>query len=387
MEEKYYLTKVEYFDGKIKETFFCGERQKSRLLNFKPYFIHNLDFELVKKLSAGQNVLCLENKVFSKDFAELKKFHELLRQTTTYNGILLEPERQWLSLQGYSYFDAFDENLKFLGFNDLGKFPGQDLEFYDLAKSMKSSERKLFFSKIVLSNLLKVSPKEELEDFGIEFLKNFYFANDCILDSRIYIKQEELEGIKGFNEIELLDEALENLKSWGRGRFDVIIAEIEFKQDGIFLESYSPSYALAKHKERKMAKERIRYMIRNQLNSLPLGPFFSGERTEVLLDDLERLDYDYYKVFKERVFDGGVLYNLSKLFEELERKKEGIKRNPELYITYDSIFKNLRKKTLETIIRLPEGLALEIAFNKEIEKLRKNGTVQVINSRVFVKPK
>lgn len=385
-KEKYYLTKVEYSDGKIKETFFCGERQKSRILEFKAYFIHNLDLELVKKLAAGQTVLCLENKVFARDFTELEKFYELLRQATNYNGILLEPERQWLSLQGYSYFDAFDENLKLIGFSDLGKYPGTISGFSDLAKDMKSSERKKFFSRIILSNLLKVSPKEEIGNYGTEFLKNLYFANDCILDSKVYIKQEELIGIKGFEEIELLDEALQGLKAWGRPKFDVAFCGIEFKFDAIFLESYSPSFALQKHKEKRMAKERIRYMIRNGLSSLPLGPFFIGEREEVLLDDLERVDWDSFRIFKERLQDGNLLWKLNLELDKLERESEGIKMTPELYITYTLIARNLRQKALETIMRLPEGLALEIAFNKEIEKLQKTGIVQVVNSRVFVKP-
>ncbi|HOZ36105.1 MAG TPA: hypothetical protein PLK55_03940, partial [archaeon] len=80
---------------------------------FYPYFVVEIEKELISKLLSdfkkdiSLKSLEKKTKIIARNFELLSKCSKILQQATGKNIILIEPERQFLIRNNWSYYDSF----------------------------------------------------------------------------------------------------------------------------------------------------------------------------------------------------------------------------------------------------------------------------------------
>ncbi len=322
--ESFFLVKVVYSEDKkeIACQFRNGKKGKTFREKFFPFVIVSIEFKekvlnLISKSFKKQVFVVEKNflKVTAVSFSVLKNFCTSLGENSTY---LIEPERQFLILKNWSYFDEFV-------FNDFKpvrlekvSFPLIDFDetpLVDLVREMlvvsEVSARELL-QNMVWSKLLKIPvSKIPVEKFVLIelFLQNIFFENAFVVPNRseanfLPVKREKINLVKNdlcemnFNTV------WSKLFSKFNLGFDSLncdcckpssitdsnllpnsLIEVEFLVDGLFFSSFNPSFASKFHKSNSFKQARKKFQLDWGLEFVPVGPFMRGEKALIPLPD------------------------------------------------------------------------------------------------------
>ena len=278
---------------------------------------HNLRF----KINTHENAL----EISAATFSGLKKIRNAVISALKITPMLLQPERQFLLWKGWSYFDCFEfTNNDIVKLNN--SLPEVHLDFLSdslpktlkelLAKDQKSAE--MFAEKITLSNILAVPleqlPQQKFHQLEI-FLENSYFKNKFVpTTEEREITFNSIQTPRGtYPEITEIDFSLiwptlltspfynigpdslncgccKPADSNARNVLPNSTAEVEFLEDGIYFESYSPDFSLFFHNSNDMKENRLKRMNEFYLQAIPSGPFLKGRKQSIPLPDAQHLE-------------------------------------------------------------------------------------------------
>lgn len=293
-----FLSDAKYREGKgIITLFFQGEDAKiKKSYRFLPSFAFmcgEKEAKACKKLLEGFDVSFSEGngvlRIFSKSFKELKSAHAFICNTTQIRPVLLEPERQFLILKNWSYYDAFTENKCLQRIEALAYVP----------------EHAEDVSSVCLSNILRIRKEELFESTykqRFAFLENALFASGMQLTSaqnghspKTRLQNEQalryaLTIIKnniGFDTVNCKCCRPSSLNDKNVLPSSLVLAS--FFQNGFYFNSLSKAFAEHYHRthENKASRE-----IRKQefvLPSYPVGPLFTNSMEAIPLADAMRL--------------------------------------------------------------------------------------------------
>jgi len=289
---------------------------------FNPYFYIDIPLELGKKLlyefkgDIKIEVIELNKiKVKARNYDILQKCSKIISISTSKNIILLEPERQYLLNNNWSYYDTFcitHENKikKIKDENDLHiaiKNITNNLSDHEKTKICTSVTRKL-----ITSNLLYINPDNEIPNdqiLNILFENNFY-KNTLVLKNRPIVsiprRQESIKKSYCLDFSNVLPHLL--LKERYNIGFETIncscckpnrifdlntlsnsLVEVRFERNGFYFISTNKQFRYQYHKEDARKENRLVYMHENKIKDLPCGPFFFGEKQQIPLSDAIRL--------------------------------------------------------------------------------------------------
>jgi len=328
--------------------------------SFFPYFTVGLKNELVSELlfdfKKDISIKSIEDKtkVLARDFETLAKTAKLLQQTTGKNIILIEPERQFLVRNNWSYYDSFLVSKDILNKVNSEDFIHSAISNY--TKRIDEEERiKLVVPltrKLLLSNLLKVKPESNIKNDQILntlFENEFFYAELTLRNANNFYYQTKKQYIKEHINLDfsnVLPYLLTN--RFGNIGYDTLncpcckpkdifdenvlpssLVKVEFNKSGFYFVSCDESWALEYHNSKEKKENRECYKKQNGLLSYPIGPFTKGETEYILLTDAVRMsntneckildckDWLSWTCKRQESF-------VSRLINELIRKQQGI---------------------------------------------------------------
>ncbi|MFH1239963.1 MAG: hypothetical protein V1672_01995 [Candidatus Diapherotrites archaeon] len=329
------LTAVKYLPEKkvIYAEFSCEGIKSTEKFGFFPsLFLPITPFTeaQIKEIITENGIKCKifmhENSVeiMAPNFDDLKKITNILSSLINATPLLIEPERQFLIKKDWSYFDSFNFSETEIEKTHL-TLPKTEVEFLSyslhetledaLLKDSKSAEE--LAKKIAISNILKVPPlKVPLDRFSqLEtLLENLFFRHKYVFTKST--SQRKAVAVKApygnFSKITEFDfsPVLNNLITrpffnFGTDSFmcgcckpgpiekentlpDSLV-ELEFKEDGIYFESFSSHFSQQFHllnpnKEKRLARKAEYY-----LRESPVGPFFKNQKAYLPIPDASNL--------------------------------------------------------------------------------------------------
>lgn len=326
---KVFLTNVVYLPEKrqVAVEFSGSEKKFSKRYAFFPFFFipNQLPFiELVNSFDSKKlKVEVLDKKtlrVIGGTFSDLKKAALLIKNLSGKEVLLLDAKRQFLVEKNWGYFDGFfvsgDEVVKSDSLSPPNVFidflsSGVQKIFLDL-KSSDGEAANEFLKKICLSNILKQSVLEIVQNNPLSaniFLENLFFKNRFPLvfdslsgagESTLKELNNDFSGFVKINFLSVLD-SLATFPFYNLG-FDSLecdccaksdsskvspasMVEAEFLVDGTFFESAFGSFAKNFHLTSDSKVSRLEFQREWCLNSLPVGPFFKGQKSVIPLVD------------------------------------------------------------------------------------------------------
>jgi len=377
-----WLTNSAYQEGKksvILEFSRLGFRRMSRVPFFPSFFadskeIPKAGLERVIRYDRRKfRLSCSGNstRVKASTFFDLERIADQLFRETGFRPLVIEPERQFLLENGWSYFDCFsffpDGNF---AVDSMQSFPEVQLPFFSeplhetisqLADELLESAEQLSES-IALSSLLKL---------GLSKIPEGSFARmETLLENAMWktglgqkrplvpesIPPEDFGKVipaDGMSEVDfgllwptLLTKPLYNLGpdsmqcdccmprgAESKNLLPNSMVLVEMLQDAFFFESRLPSFAAGFHGKSPDKESRLRRKKEFCLSRLPVGPFFRGQRAEVPLIDAISLQEEgkakvlglcgmrWFCLGKESAVSGLVL-NLNSRIALSERKAE-----------------------------------------------------------------
>ncbi|MCD6247522.1 MAG: hypothetical protein J7J87_03795 [Candidatus Diapherotrites archaeon] len=303
MPAPYYLSNLKYREAKgIMLVEFEGESDKIKLsYEFFPSF----SFKANSKSGALLSELLSENfdvdfiqkdslfRISAKNFKELKSAYNFLCNTTLLRPILIEPERQFLILKNWSYYDAFS----------IGEFPKKlDILAY-IPEHLESP------NSVVLANLLQIKCKEQLTKDSIAriFLENILFASGKSLScpNSSYTKKHfyytdfyklftfAVAAIKNNLGFETIN--CDCCKSTAIASENVLansLVLVKFSQNGFYFNSSARCFAEHYHHAHVNKTARDSRRKEFSLATYPIGPFFANDIEAIPLIDALRLQQD-----------------------------------------------------------------------------------------------
>ncbi len=309
---------------------FSNTRQKfSRRYAFFPFFFIPNEKELVSALKDFDTRKIKVDIVDSKNiriigatFFDLARARDFISKSFNKGILLLEPQRQFLLEKNWGYFDGFvfdgSELVKqpnsapdvLFG----SSFSSLQKSFFDLKKSDDASASS-FLEKICLSNILRKNAFD-LPSSDI-LLAELFFENIFFKNRFGYLF--DLPSVQGKQGNPILDERLDgfakinffgvlcSLASWPfyNVGFDSIncdccstesknispnsLVQTEFLVDGVYFESCFADFAKDFDKQNDSSKQRHSFQKEWFLNSVPVGPFFSGQKATIPFVDYKFL--------------------------------------------------------------------------------------------------
>ena len=342
----FFLVSVRYKDecSKIIVEFANDSHRIYETLDFTPAIISNLSRlsqeELQKLINEtflySVNAEFLGNSIFSfssKSMEILKSFQEKLASLNC-NSLLIPPEKQFLLSNNWAYFNCFKMVSGKLRKLDTLLLPNSNLGFLvhplpltisQLNGSNKASLESLL-KRVILSNVLSLGINEISFDSGFiqkSFLESIFFRQKFIPSFPYKPDLGRKKSIKGsysnITEVNFSSFFADALtKNFYNLWFDTYCCDcckpnsissknllpnstvqVRFVQDGIFLQSFSNSFAESFHENHGNKFSRQNYMDEFYLNSVPLGPFNSEQTVELPLHDvIPNLDKNHFSIIE-----------------------------------------------------------------------------------------
>jgi len=262
-------------------------------------------------------------KVSAASFSELDEFADTVFKETGFRPIVLQPERQFLLQNNWSYFDCFDffSESEFVKSNEI-MLPAAKLPFFSeplnetveqLAVEAPELAEKTVES-VSLANLLRLPiasvPSNEFLQ-AEAFLENLFWATGIGKKKQAIFSQDEKDSFQNMafsKDLAMVDFSslwpillTRQLYNLGTDSIDCnccrpeslsssnvlpsSLALAEFLKDGFFFQSCSTRFADAFHQSHQEKETRIRRMQDFCLKSVPLGPFFRNQREAIPLAD------------------------------------------------------------------------------------------------------
>jgi len=332
-----YLTKVSYNEPKaeiLAEFSNKGERVVKRY-KFYPLALFSSSIssekliELILSLGfKGFNISEKNNLLYlhASSFAELKKISNALSLHLNKKPLVLEPERAFLLERNWSYFDSFEQqgSLMVNTSHNLQGSPSKDLSFFlikeiSFPQALKLSEQDSLFlvEQAAWSEVLSL-PMEKIpltKEERVElFLENVFFKHGEMLsfDSGEKFFSEKDYSPFSYDATSEIDFSLVWAELFSNTFFNIgpetkncsccspvvldarnllpsSMIKIQFKEDNLFFESSSCSFAMNFHNSMPFKDQRVSKKKEFFLNSFPVGPFFKDDFALVPLMDAKRL--------------------------------------------------------------------------------------------------
>ncbi len=290
---------------------------------FYPFFVVEVNHSLVSQLLADFrkdiSLKSIDNKtkIIARNFELLSKCSKILQQATGKNIILIEPERQFLIRNNWSYYDVFyvfKGNLKKITNENHIHFAIRNYT-ESLNRTEKISLIEPLTKKLILSNILKLKPETDIKNdqilntlFENEFFNkelilkntnNFYyetkgkFLKDHInLDfSNVipYLLTNKFSNI-GFETLNC--DCCHPLSTLQENVLPSSLVEVEFRKCGFYFISCDDAWARDYHDSHDQKENRKNYKKQNGLFKSVVGPFSRGQKEHLLLADAFRLTKD-----------------------------------------------------------------------------------------------
>lgn len=288
--------------------------------NFYPYFVIDIKSELVLELLSefkkDISIKSLEKKtkVLARDFETLQKIGKILQQATGKNVILIEPERQFLIKNNWSYYDSF-----FVSKDRVTRINNQDFIHFAINNYTTNLEDKEkikliepLTKKLILSNILKVKPEVNIKNDQIlnTLFENEFFSNELILqNTNNFYYQTKESYIKDHINLDfsnvlpyLLTNRFSNVgyetlncscclpkEIFEENVLSSSLVKVEFTKHGFYFLSCDDSWARSYHNNHEKKENRESYKKQNKLLKVPVGPFSKGETEYILLSDAVKL--------------------------------------------------------------------------------------------------
>ncbi|MFA7708726.1 MAG: hypothetical protein WCX82_01145 [archaeon] len=288
--------------------------------NFYPYFVAEINLSLVSQLlSDFKKDISLKSleentKIIAKDFEILSKCAKILQQATSKNIILIEPERQFLIRNNWSYYDSF-----FVFKNNIRKINNENhihFAIRDYTESLNDSEKLKLIEpltrKLILSNILRLKPETSIKNDQILniLFENEFFNNELILkNTNNYYYQTKEKFIKEHINLDFSNVLPYLLtKQFNNIGFETIncscckpsavlqenvlpssLVEVEFKKSGFYFISCDDMWSREYHSIHELKENRENYKKQNGLLKIPIGPFTKGQKENLLLSDALKL--------------------------------------------------------------------------------------------------
>jgi len=326
--QKLYLLNSQYENEKNRIVLYFSSNPLSNKFDFtykekfNPYFYIDIPFDLSKKiLYEFKGDIKIEEiepnkiKINARNYDILQKCSKIISLSTRKNIILLEPERQFLLNNNWSYYDTFcvtHENKikKIREENDL------HIAIKNITTNLTDSEKiKVCTSitrKLIVSNLLYINPENELPNDQIlntlfennfykkalvlknrpivsiprrkEILKNSYLLDFSNVLPHLLLKERYNIGFETIN-----CSCCKPNKIFEPNTLSSSLVEVKFEKNGFYFISTNKQFRYLYHKEDSRKENRLIYMHENKIKDLPCGPFFFGEKFQIPLSDAIRL--------------------------------------------------------------------------------------------------
>jgi len=285
---------------------------------FNPYFYIDLPQELLTKLLLEfkgdikiekqiSNVI----KIAAKNFEILQKCSKIISISTNKNIILLEPERQYLLNNQWSYFDQFcvtHEN-KIKKINNTNEIHFVIKKITDnLIDSEKLKISTTLTKKLIISNLLNIKPSSEIPNDQIlnQLFENYFYKKGIVLKNHPIISIPKIKNIQknsysldfstllahylkkehynvGYETINC--SCCKPIKIYDTNTLSNSLVEVMFLKNGIYFISNDKGFAKEYHNLDSRKENRLIYMCENKIKDLPCGPFFEQEKILIPLND------------------------------------------------------------------------------------------------------
>ncbi|HNW05661.1 MAG TPA: hypothetical protein PK655_00270 [archaeon] len=287
---------------------------------YYPYFIVELEKELVSQLLSdfkkdiSLKSLDKKTKIIARDFELLSKCSKILQQATGKNIILIEPERQFLIRNNWSYYDSFcvfKRNIRKINNENHIHFA-----IKNYTKNLNYSEKirliEPLTKKLILSNILRLKPETNIKNDQILniLFENEFFNKELILtNTNNFYYQTKEKFIKDHINLDFSN-ILPHLltKNFNNVGFETIncacckplstlqenvmpssLVEVEFKKSGFYFISCDDYWAREYHNNHELKENRENYKKQNGLFKMVVGPFSKGQKEKILLADALRL--------------------------------------------------------------------------------------------------
>lgn len=330
---EFFLSKISYLEERreiIAEFSNLSEKKVERFKFFPKAFLNiqgkaGLAKEVLSlydakrfKVSALENGIC---GIQAGTFTDLKKISSLLEQSFRQGLNIAEPERQFLLEKHWNYFDSFKPEKFGMEKTCSAVIPQVKADFCEesLENTLKQLARHdkkttgFFLEAFALSKELQVPMQavpENNKAVALLFLENCFFKNSFAMQKNASINNQAFEeGASGFFEnVSEIDFSqvwawLFSSKQYNLG-FETINCkcckpegftagnvlpdsrlEVKFLQNGFYYNSESQDFALEFHNSKDNKKARLQRMKEWFLKSIPTGPFNTGEKCLVPLND------------------------------------------------------------------------------------------------------
>ncbi len=330
----FYLSTAEY-SQKNKQIVLEFSNDESKLIKRFKFFpslffsVQEIDKELVFKILSSYNSKKFNVFEFDKTlkiqadtFSDLKKISNLLFLAFNRKPFFVEPVRQFLIQQNWSFFDSFvhqfdsvfKEEKTVFPYAKLGLTSSISKTFDDLLKFSDSEAVKLA-QLIALSNILftsfdNIPPTPWLQTkyfienilFKHGFCPKSFVKKKCFVRQNFFSRPDESSIELDFSPV--LFELIQN-KNIGLETINCncckpksihsqnvlphSLIEVEFEKEGDFFESFSPLFSQNFHLNNASALSRERKKKDFFLNHFPVGPFSKKQKKFIPLFDALKL--------------------------------------------------------------------------------------------------
>ncbi len=379
-----YLTRAKYFEEKRKlllEFSNCkGKRTKTFPFFPRFYLDKRVPFPELKNILSNYNPqkFALKKRpnsfeVIASTFKDLKCLANLCLEAFGKRPQVIEPERQFLLLKGWAYFDGFEfsnehpVNLGKSNFPRIKIGPLDDSLQGTLCQMMEQDSRlgENFVKGLALSKILKI-PVESVPEKCFEqlelFLENLLFKNSfASFGESSGAGQESVpEFPKNSNSVEmdfselwpvLLTRPFYNLgfdsldcdccKPGGLFKENVLpnsLARARFLSEGLYFKPVVSEFGESFHCRNPLKENRARLKQEFCLPYLPVGPFSRGQESEIMLCDALKLSSEgkaelldktelHWFCLKKESFVSKELVRMNRRIVLLLRQLEEIEKN------------------------------------------------------------
>ena len=379
-----YLTRVKYFEEKRKlllEFSNCnGKRTKTFSFFPRFYLDKRVPFTELKGILSNyspQKFVLKERpnsfEVTASTFKDLKCLANLCLEAFGKRPQVIEPERQFLLLKGWAYFDGFDFSNELPIKESKSSFPRIKIGSLDdslqgtLCQMMEQDSRlgENFVKGIALSKILKLPaesvPEKRFEQLEL-FLENLLFKNSFASfgETSRQERGQIPELPKNSDSVEmdfselwpvLLTRPFYNLgfdsidcdccKPNGLSKENVLpnsLAMVRFLSEGLYFKPAVPEFGMSFHSNNLLKENRARLKQEFCLPYLPVGPFSRGQESEIMLCDaltlssegkaelLEKTELHWFCLKKEG-FVSKELVRMNRKMVLLSRQLEEFEKN------------------------------------------------------------
>ena len=408
--------------------------------------VQNLLIDFKKKIKI-EKINSEKIKLIAKNYIILQKCANILNSASSKNILVIEPERQYLINNNWSYYDSFiityNNQIKKIEKNtitniNINKFISKIgiQEKLDLVKSLSK--------RLLLSNILKIKPEINIKNdeiLNILFENNFYknqlvlknkqkisylktqdaIKNSIALDfSKVwpYLLQNEFYNI-GYETLNCDGCKPKNLND--TNILSSSLVKVRFLSDGFYFLSKDREWGNWFHKNNKLKENRINYMKQNRIKQLPTGPFFKNQiefielidavdlvnnKNIEILEDTSKLNWacknkesfvsKIIHDLKNKIQSIEMSINLSNSINYNQKNNFNLEKNP-VFVQYTTEF-NVLNNILEEIPRFMQhtntkfydplvAKSVKLIKKETINKINNQNLVIEQNEKIIIKDK